>query len=337
MNGFVDEARIQVFSGSGGDGCVSFRREKYIPRGGPDGGDGGKGGDVVFVVRRNLKTLAHLRLKRIYRAEKGRQGSGNRKTGRDGNDVEIPVPPGTRVSEADTGEPVADLFEEGARSVILKGGRGGKGNSHYATPTNQAPRYAQDGQPGGELTLSVELHLIADVGLVGRPNAGKSTLLSVLTNARPLIADYPFTTKTPNLGLMKVSDASVVLADIPGIIEGASEGRGLGLRFLRHIDRCSGLVFLVDLSLEPGEEAVEMLVRELSAYSEDLASRPRLIVGTKLDAEGARERLLQLKASYEKDAVMGVSSFSREGLEGLSRAILTIASPEKSPEGKAAE
>ncbi len=332
MNGFVDEARIQVFSGSGGDGCVSFRREKYIPRGGPDGGDGGKGGDVVFTVRSNLKTLAHLKQKRVYRAENGRQGSGNRKTGRDGADVEIPVPPGTRVSDADTGEPVADLNEDGASLIVLKGGRGGKGNSHYATPTNQAPRYAQEGQPGAELVLSVELHLIADVGLVGRPNAGKSTLLSVLTNARPLIADYPFTTKTPNLGLLRVSDTSVVLADIPGIIEGASEGRGLGLKFLRHIDRCAGLVFLVDLSLDAGEETVEMLARELAAYSAELADRPRLIVGTKLDAEGAADRLAQLRAAFAQDTVVGVSSFSREGLDDLPLAILRLA---KSPQGDA--
>jgi GTP-binding protein len=324
VNGFVDEARIQVSSGKGGNGCVSFRREKYIPRGGPDGGDGGKGGDVVFVVRTNLKTLAHLRLKRIYRAENGRQGSGNRKTGRDGKDVEIPVPPGTQVSDDATGESIADLFEDGSRFILLKGGKGGKGNSHYATPTNQAPRYAQEGRPGGELTLKVELHLIADVGLVGCPNAGKSTLLSVLTNARPLIADYPFTTRTPNLGLMRISDASVVVADIPGIIEGASEGRGLGLRFLRHIDRCTGLLFLVDLSQEAGGGTVEMLAHELEAYSDGLAGRPRLIVGTKLDAEGARERLAALQAAHASDTVMGVSSFSREGLNELSMAILKL-------------
>jgi GTP-binding protein len=325
VNGFVDETSIQVFSGSGGNGAVSFRREKYVPRGGPDGGDGGKGGDVVFLVRGNLKTLAHLKLKRIFRAENGKHGSGNKKHGRDGRDSEIMVPPGTRVSDRETGEPIADLSEVGSRFVLLRGGRGGKGNSHYATPTNQAPRYAQEGQPGQELELKVELHLIADIGLVGKPNAGKSTLLSVLTNAHPLIADYPFTTKTPNLGLFRISEKSVILADIPGIIEGASRGKGLGLRFLRHIDRCAGLLFLVDLGDSLCGETVRVLTEELASYSPELPRKPRLIVGTKLDLEGARERLAELSSAFAGERVLGVSSFSHEGLDELARAILSMA------------
>ena len=230
MNGFVDETGIVVSSGSGGDGAVSFRREKYVPRGGPDGGDGGKGGDVVFVVRSNLKTLSHLKMKRHYKAVDGGRGAGQRM-------------------------------------------HGGKGNSHYATSINQAPRYAQKGIDGATRELKAELHLIADIGLVGMPNAGKSTLLSVLTNAHPLIGDYPFTTRTPNLGLLRLPERDVILADIPGIIEGASHGRGLGLKFLRHIERCAALLFLVDLSAPDCPGTVKLLEAELASYSEALASR----------------------------------------------------------------
>jgi GTP-binding protein len=323
--GFVDETAIHVSSGSGGDGCVSFRREKYVPKGGPDGGDGGKGGDVIFVVRSNLKTLSHLRLKRHFTAESGKRGSGNRKHGRDGKDVEIHVPPGTLLSDIDSGEPIADLTEDGVRFLLLRGGKGGKGNSNYATPTNQAPRYAQDGQPGEARDVRIELHLIADIGIVGKPNAGKSTLLSVLTNAHPLIADYPFTTKTPNLGLLRISDREVILADIPGIIEGASSGRGLGLRFLRHIDRCSALLYLVDLGDGECVQSVRMLEEELTRYSPGLQKKPRLLVGTKLDLEGAREQLAELASGFSGEKVLGISAFSREGLSDLARELLSLA------------
>lgn len=324
MNGFVDETTIVVSSGSGGDGCVSFRREKFVPRGGPDGGDGGRGGDVVFTVRSNLKTLSHLKLKRVFKAADGGRGSGQRMHGKDGVDVEIPVPPGTVVRDHASGGTLADLTTDGMRFVLLRGGRGGKGNSHYATPTMQAPRYAQKGVEGETHTVRVELHLIADVGLVGLPNAGKSTLLSVLTNARPRIADYPFTTRVPNLGLLRVGERDMVLADIPGIIEGASEGRGLGLKFLRHIERCAALLFLLDLGTGDCAATVRVLEAELATHAEVLAHKPRILVGTKLDLEGARENLDELAAAYPTDRIIAVSSFSREGLQELTRALLQL-------------
>ena len=325
MNGFVDETTIVVSSGSGGNGVVSFRREKYVPRGGPDGGDGGKGGDVVFAVRSNLKTLSHLKLKRIFKATDGGRGAGQKMHGKDGGDAIIAVPPGTVLRDPATGEPVADLTREGERFVFLRGGRGGKGNSHYATSVNQAPRYAQKGVEGESRQLKAELHLIADVGLVGQPNAGKSTLLSVLTNAHPLIADYPFTTRTPSLGLLRLPERDVILADIPGIIEGASQGRGLGLQFLRHIERCAALLYLVDLSAKDCPGTVRVLEEELATYAEGLAARPRLIVGTKLDLPEAGEGLASLTGAFPKDRILGISSFSRYGLAELRKAILGMA------------
>jgi GTP-binding protein len=324
VNGFVDETTIVVSSGSGGDGAVSFRREKYVPRGGPDGGDGGKGGSVVFLVRSNLKTLSHLKLKRVFRAEDGKRGAGQRMYGRDGRDVEIPVPPGTILRDKESGELLADLTAVQDRVVLLKGGRGGKGNSHYATSINQAPRYAQKGVEGESRELKVELHLIADVGFVGLPNAGKSTLLSLLTNARPLIADYPFTTKVPNLGLLRLPERDLILADIPGIVDGASQGRGLGLRFLRHIERCSALLFLVDLGGSDCPQAVSTLERELALYSTTLAARPRVIVGTKEDLEAAPQGLSSLREAFPRDRIFPVSAFARSGITELKKAILGV-------------
>ena len=324
MNGFVDETSIVVSSGSGGDGAVSFRREKYVPRGGPDGGDGGRGGSAVFTARSNLKTLSHLKLKRVFKAENGKRGAGQRMNGRDGRDVDIPVPPGTVVRDKESGEVLADLTRDGERFVLLRGGRGGKGNSHYATSVNQAPRYAQKGIEGQSREVKVELHLIADVGLVGLPNAGKSTLLSLLTNARPLIADYPFTTKIPSLGLLRVGERDLILADIPGIIEGASRGRGLGLRFLRHVERCSALLFLVDLGSPDCPRAVGVLQKELAAYSEPLAARPRLIVGTKEDLPNAAEGLAALQAAFPAERVQPVSAFTRSGIPELTKALFDL-------------
>lgn len=324
MNGFVDETSIVVSSGSGGDGAVSFRREKYVPRGGPDGGDGGRGGSVVFTVRSNLKTLSHLKLKRVFKAENGRRGAGQRMNGRDGKDVDIPVPPGAVIRDTESGEVLADLTQDRDRFVLLRGGRGGKGNSHYATSINQAPRYAQKGIEGQRREVKVELHLIADVGLVGLPNAGKSTLLSVLTNARPLIADYPFTTKVPSLGLLRVGEGDLILADIPGIIQGASQGRGLGLRFLRHIERCSALLFLVDLGSTDCPRAVRVLEKELAAYSRHLAALPRLIVGTKEDLPNATEGLAALHAAFPAEKVFPVSAFTRSGIPGLTGALFDL-------------
>jgi GTP-binding protein len=324
VNGFVDETTIVVSSGSGGNGAVSFRREKYVPRGGPDGGDGGRGGDVVLTVRSNLKTLSHLKQKRVFKAADGGRGAGQKMHGKDGGDAVIPVPPGTVLKDRETGELVADLTREGERLVLLRGGRGGKGNSHYATAVNQAPRYAQDGIAGKSRELTAELHLIADIGLVGLPNAGKSTLLSVLTNAHPKIAAYPFTTKTPGLGLLRFAGRDVILADIPGIIEGASQGRGLGLRFLRHIERCSALLYLVDLTGSDCAETVGVLAAELATYSEAIVRRPRLLVGTKLDLPGAQEGLTALASALRPERVLGISAFSQEGLAELKKAVLVL-------------
>jgi GTP-binding protein len=324
VNGFVDETTIVVTSGSGGDGAVSFRREKFVPRGGPDGGDGGKGGDVIFTVRSNLKTLSHLKLKRVFTAKNGGRGAGQKMHGKDGSDIVISVPPGTVLRDSQSAEAIADLTADGDRFVFLRGGRGGKGNSHYATAVNQAPRYAQKGIEGETRELKAELHLIADVGFVGQPNAGKSTLLSVLTNAHPVIADYPFTTRTPNLGLLRLPERDLILADIPGIIEGASQGKGLGLRFLRHIERCAALVYLVDLSLPECPAVVRVLEEELSQYAAGLAQRPRIIVGTKLDLPNAPAGLAALKEAFPGEHVLGLSSFSRDGLTELKKAILGL-------------
>jgi GTP-binding protein len=324
VNGFVDETTIVVSSGSGGDGAVSFRREKYVPRGGPDGGDGGKGGDIVFSVKLNLKTLSHLKLKRNFKAGDGGRGMGQRMHGKDGADVVIPVPPGTILRDPESGTQVADLTRDGESFLFLRGGRGGKGNSHYATAVNQAPRFAQKGIEGESRELKAELHLIADIGLVGMPNAGKSTLLSILTNAHPLIADYPFTTRTPNLGLLRLPERDIILADIPGIIEGASQGRGLGLKFLRHIERCAALLFLVDLSTPDCPGTVKLLEEELATYSPSLASRPRLVVGTKLDLPDSTEGHAALSDSCPAGGFVAVSSFSREGLAPLIEAVRTL-------------
>ena len=333
MNGFVDETSIVVSSGSGGDGAVSFRREKYVPRGGPDGGDGGKGGDVVFAVRSNLKTLSHLKLKRHYRAGDGGRGGGQKMHGKDGADVEVPVPPGTVIRDPETGETVADLTVDRQTWVFLHGGRGGKGNSHYATSVNQAPRYAQKGIEGQTRELKAELHLIADVGLVGMPNAGKSTLLSVVTNAHPLIGDYPFTTRTPNLGLLRLPERDVILADIPGIIEGASQGKGLGLKFLRHIERCAALLFLVDLSAPDCTESVKLLEAELATYSPALASRPRLIVGTKLDLVEAEAGRAAMEAACPPGGFVAISAVTRRGLPDLVNALRGLVTrPTPAPE-----
>jgi GTP-binding protein len=314
---FVDEALIEVSSGDGGPGSVHFRREKFIPKGGPDGGDGGDGGSVRFLVRPNLKTLSHLAMQRVFRAENGRPGAGQRRHGRDGRDVEIALPPGTLVKDAESGRLLADLAESGQAWLFLQGGRGGKGNWHFRSPTRQAPRYAQKGLPGSSRRLRVELNLIADVGLVGQPNAGKSTLLAALTNARPRVAPYPFTTRSPYLGVLRCGDGELLLADIPGIIAGASEGAGLGLRFLKHVNRTRALAFLVDLGQpEPGA-ALEVLRGELGAYDPALLERPSLVVGTKLDLPDSEARLRELERAAEGRRVVGISAWSGQGLEEL--------------------
>jgi GTP-binding protein len=321
---FADEALIEVSSGSGGNGCAAFRREKYVPRGGPSGGDGGRGGDVVFTVRRNLRTLSHLRYKQSFKAENGKDGEGSGRCGRHGVDVIVPLPPGTLLKHAETGELVRDFGEKGEDFVFLKGGNGGWGNIRFKSPVNQAPRKALPGQRGELVRLRVELRIIADIGLVGFPNAGKSSLLDRFTNARPKIAPYPFTTRIPNLGVLRVDDRDLILADIPGLIEGASGGLGLGIRFLKHISRTSALLFLVDLSADNYLEAFRLLCAELEAFSPDLPRKPRLVLGTKLDLEGTAGRLEELTARYPEEKVLGLSVFSGEGLGGLAGELLRL-------------
>jgi len=315
--GFVDETTIEVASGSGGRGAISFRREKYVPKGGPDGGDGGRGGDALFVVRRNLKTLSHLRAQRIFRAANGQPGAKRNRHGRDGEGVVVPVPPGTVIREASTGALIKDLGDDKEEWLFLSGGRGGKGNAHFKTSTHRTPRFAQPGEAGTTVQVRVEIHIIADVGFVGYPNAGKSTLLSVLTNANPKTGDYPFTTRIPNLGVLRVGDTERVLADIPGIIEGASHGAGLGLEFLKHIARTSVLAFLIDLSNDNFLEAFPVLRKELDTYSRELEKKDRLIVGTKTDLPESAERLAELGRAFPEERLVGVSALTRQGIDTL--------------------
>ncbi len=300
---FIDQATIRVNAGDGGSGCVAFRREKFVPKGGPSGGDGGTGGSVIITASRRLNTLYHLQFKREWKAGRGQHGMGSNCSGHGGDDVIIELPVGSVVRDKATSEIVADLTEDGQRVVVAKGGRGGQGNQHFATATRQAPRFAQPGEAGEERELFIELKLIADVGVVGLPNAGKSTLISVISAAKPKIADYPFTTLVPNLGVVRGDDdETFVVADIPGLIEGAHEGHGLGDQFLRHVERCSVLVHLVDLSAnEHPEEDAEVVARELSLHSEILAHKPRIVCGSKIDSaiEGNSERLRAYAAKHD--------------------------------------
>ena len=323
MFGFSDETYIDVASGNGGNGCVSFRREKYIPKGGPDGGDGGRGGDVVFVVRDNLRTLAHLKQIRTFRAENGQNGMGARCFGRDGKDVEIPVPPGTVIKDASTGDIIKDLTGE-ERWVYLKGGRGGQGNWHFKSSTRQTPRFAQPGEKGNALRVGVELLVIADIGFVGFPNAGKSSLLNNLTNARTKVAGYPFTTKIPQLGMFRYDDHDIVLADIPGIIEGASHGAGMGFKFLRHISRTVGLAFLIDLSDERYMDAFDTLSEELRSYAPELLDKPKVVIGTKIDDPEAAEHLENLRNARSDLSILGLSNITGEGLDGVKQAFIRL-------------
>ncbi|HHI97261.1 MAG TPA: GTPase ObgE [Thermodesulfatator atlanticus] len=329
MARFIDQVKIYVKAGDGGPGCVSFRREKYVPRGGPDGGDGGKGGDVVLVASSQLHTLYDFYHQTHFRAENGRPGMGKKMKGRDGRDLILYVPVGTVVRDAETGEILYDFTREGERFVVARGGRGGRGNARFATPTRQAPRFAEPGEPGEERWIILELKLIADVGLVGLPNAGKSTLLSRITAAKPKIADYPFTTLTPNLGVVKLSEErTFVVADIPGLIEGAHKGVGLGLDFLRHIERTKVLLYVLDVS--KGEEVkkdFELLRKELAHYHPSLLEKPSAVALNKIDLVADRERLAPLKAYFEEKGypVYLISAVTGEGikelLEGLWRLV----------------
>jgi GTP-binding protein len=310
---FIDHATIRIKAGDGGNGCVAFRREKYVPKGGPSGGDGGAGGSVFIEASRRLNTLYHLQFQREWKAGRGEHGMGSNCSGQQGDDVVIQLPVGSVVRDRATGEILADLTEDGQKVLVAKGGRGGWGNQHFATATRQAPRFSQPGEDGEERELAIELKLLADAGLIGLPNAGKSTLISVISAAKPKIADYPFTTLVPNLGVVSSDDDTFVVADIPGLIAGAHEGHGLGDQFLRHVERCSILVHLVDLSAnEHPEKDAEVIARELGLYSEKLAGKPRIVCGSKLDSaiEGnsAKLRAYAEKHGYpyhEISAVVG--------------------------------
>ena len=320
---YTDYTKIFVKSGNGGNGAISFRREKYVAAGGPDGGDGGKGGDVYFITDKDSNTLINFRYNKKFKAENGQNGSGARCNGKQGQDLYIKVPIGTVVKDAETGEIVADLSEEDSKELVLPGGRGGKGNTHFATSTRQAPRFAQSGEKGIEKELILELKSLADVGLVGFPNAGKSTFLSVVTDAKPKIADYPFTTLNPNLGVVKTDDEnSFVIADIPGLIEGASDGVGLGIQFLRHIERTRLILHLIDVCGFQGRNPVDdfySINNELKNYSEKLTKKEHIIVATKLDVaqDDTLYKELEKVAKKEGLEIFKISSITKQGLKEL--------------------
>jgi len=313
---FIDRVTVRVEAGTGGSGATSFRREKFVPMGGPDGGDGGRGGNVLVRGDANLATLLDYTYRDHWVAERGEHGMGANKTGRSGADVVLPVPPGTVIRDATTGERLGEILESGEELVVAAGGRGGKGNAFFATATNQAPRQWQPGEEGQQRTLELELKLIADVGLVGAPNAGKSTLLSVISAARPKIADYPFTTLSPNLGVVQLTDhRTFVVADIPGIIEGAHAGKGLGFQFLRHIERTRILAFLIPIDAMDWQAEYDQLRAEVGQYSAELAAKPHCVVFTKLDLLG--EDYTPPLEAPDVFGVFAISAAARQGLEPL--------------------
>ena len=324
---FIDRAKIHVQAGDGGNGVTAFRREKFVPRGGPSGGDGGRGGNVILVADGSLNTLLHLRYNPMHKAERGSHGEGSNRSGHSGVDLIVRVPVGTQIFDATTGDLLHDLSQDGAQWLAARGGRGGFGNAHFTTSTNRAPRYHQSGGRGEELDLQLELKLLADVGLVGFPNAGKSTFISTVSAARPKIADYPFTTLEPHLGVVDLGDFhTFVIADIPGLIEGAHTGAGLGDRFLRHIERTKLLLHLVDVSSASGRDAVsdyETVNRELGSYNRELATRPQFVVATKIDALDEPQRLASLKQRAEEDKkpFFAISSATGAGVRELVNAM----------------
>jgi GTP-binding protein len=324
---FIDEVTIYVKAGDGGNGCVAFRREKYVPRGGPSGGDGGKGGDIVLVANQHYNTLLHFRFNPEHRAGRGRHGEGSMRTGRNGADIELPVPIGTTVYDNESGDELADFTRHGQRVVAARGGRGGRGNIHFAKPWHQAPTEHDDGFPGEEKRLRLELKLLADVGLVGFPNAGKSTLISRISAARPKIADYPFTTLEPNLGVVSVEEGrTFVVADIPGLIEGAHHGAGLGTRFLRHIERTRLLVHLVDVSefssRKPSDD-FRIVMKELASFSPELAAKPMIVAATKIDVAQDPRRVDNLRRAAKRRglAFFKISAVTGQGIPELVHAM----------------
>lgn len=322
---FVDEVRVYVEAGSGGNGCIAFRREKYVPKGGPSGGDGGRGGDIRLRAEAGLSTLHDYRYRRHLRAGRGGHGSGDNRHGADGEALILPVPVGTVVRDAVSGKVLGDLAQPGQELVVAKGGRGGRGNASFAGPTRRTPRFAEAGQPGEARWVVLELKLLADAGLVGMPNAGKSSLLASLSAARPKVADYPFTTLEPCLGVVEVpGGGSFVLADIPGLIEGAHEGKGLGDRFLRHIERTRVIVHVLDLGAPPERDLYEdyrTIERELEAYRPELARRPRVVVANKVDLPGAEERWRGVQVRMPGAEVIPVSALTRQGLPEMVRVV----------------
>jgi GTPase len=319
---FIDEVRIRVKAGDGGNGCLAFRREKFVPRGGPSGGDGGRGGDVFMVASTHHNTLLHFRFNPEHTAARGRHGEGSQRSGREGKSIDLPVPVGTVVYDADTGELLHDFTHVGERFLIAKAGRGGRGNQHFATATHQAPTEHEPGHPGESKHLRLELKLLADVGLVGFPNAGKSTLISRISAARPKIADYPFTTLVPNLGVVSVEDQSFVVADIPGLIEGAHLGHGLGVQFLRHIERTRLLVHLVDVSENTGRDPVQdfnVVMAELESFREDMLLKPMFVVASKVDVAQDTGRIDSLRAlaAAKQLPFFEISSVTGLGIDAL--------------------
>jgi GTP-binding protein len=325
---FIDEAIITVQSGGGGKGCVSFRREKFIPRGGPDGGDGGKGGDIILSTTSRKRTLYHFRYQKHFKAENGSHGQGKQKTGKNGRNLTIELPPGTLVIDADTGHLIKDLVETSETFVILKGGRGGQGNTKFKTSTHRTPRFAQPGEPGETRTLKLELKLLADVGIIGLPNAGKSTLISAISSARPKIANYPFTTLVPSLGVVQTGwSEPFVVADIPGLIKGAHQGTGLGMKFLRHIERTRILVHLIDASsIDPDDplDQYHTINQELAMYDEKLAKKPQIVVINKLDLSGVRKSADIFQSSIKDKEVVFISALTGQGLEQLKSQIVQL-------------
>lgn len=336
---FVDKVSVIIKAGDGGNGIVSFRHEKFIDRGGPDGGDGGRGGDVVFVASRNQNTLAAFRYQKLIKAESGQAGSKRRKRGKSGERLEVKVPVGTVVLD-ENGVMLADLTQDGQEAIVAKGGAGGFGNAHFVSSVRQAPRVAEKGEEGDELNAVLELKMIADAGLVGLPNAGKSTLLATISNARPEIANYPFTTLTPNLGVVDIDkESSALVADIPGLIEGASEGKGLGDEFLRHVERTSVLVHLIDAYQDDVAEAYKTIQNELAAYSTDLSKRPQLVVLSKidgLDEEIIEDRKKDLKKVLKKNTpIFAISATSKEGVQDLLYALKSTIDTERQRQAEA--
>ncbi|HEY2844867.1 MAG TPA: GTPase ObgE [Bryobacteraceae bacterium] len=326
---FIDQVIITVKAGDGGNGCLAFRREKFVPRGGPSGGDGGNGGDVILVASQHYNTLLHFRFNPEHKAERGRHGEGSNRKGREGASLDVATPVGTVVYDWETGQVLHDFTQAGDRFIIASGGRGGRGNARFASSTHQAPTEHEDGKPGEERKLRLELKLLADVGLVGFPNAGKSTLISRISAARPKIADYPFTTLEPHLGVVTTDDndhRTFVVADIPGLIEGAHTGHGLGIQFLRHVERTRLLAHLVDVSESTGRDPVhdfEIVMGELASFSDDLARKPMIVVATKLDAAQDPERVASLEALARERGLpfFKISSATGEGLAVLKRAM----------------